>query len=158
MNKTINLPEGHQPKFLKKHGSDYSAEERQKLDKMYDEVLPTSEEYEIINGKVIGIGSNEVILDIGLKSDGVVPLSEFRDLPDLKIGDEVELYLEEQEDKKGAPVISRKKATLVKAWKTVQEALETRAVLQGLVKRRTKGGLIVDIYGIEAFLPGSQFV
>ncbi len=156
MNKTINVPEEHQPKFLKKHGSDYTPEERKELEKMYDEVLPISEEYEIIKGKVIRIGSNEVIIDIGLKSDGVVPLSEFRDLPDLKIGDEVELYLEEQENKKGSPVISRKKATLVKAWKTVQEALETREVLQGLVKRRTKGGLIVDIHGIEAFLPGSQ--
>ncbi len=143
-------------KSLERYGNKYTKEEREKLAKLYDKIIPDAEEYSIIKAKVISIRQNGAVLDIGLKSDGVLPLSELRGLTDLKPGDEVEVYLESKEDKSGNPVISRKKANLVKAWELIQEALENKTVLQGLVKRRTKGGLIVDINGIEAFLPGSQ--
>ncbi|MCP3659395.1 MAG: 30S ribosomal protein S1 [Bacteroidetes bacterium] len=144
-------------KLLEKQGNKYTKAEREKLEKLYEEkITPTTEEYTLIKGKIINIRENGAVLDIGLKSDGVLPISELRGLPDLKVGDEIEVYLEAKEDKSGNPIISRKKANLVKAWELIQEALENKTVLQGLVKRRTKGGLIVDINGIEAFLPGSQ--
>jgi len=143
-------------KFLELYQSDYSEKERKELEELYDQVLPKAKEYSIIKGKILSISESGVVLDIGLKADGVLPYSELRGLQDVKVGDEIEVYLESTEGKMGNPIISRKKANLVKAWDIIQNALETKAVLQGIVKRRTKGGLIVDINGIETFLPGSQ--
>ena len=137
-------------------GADYTDQERAALTQSYEATLTSINEYEVVKATVVGISNRDVIINIGFKSDGLVPLNEFRDLPDLKPGDKVEVYIEEQEDAKGQLVLSRKKAKLVRGWEKIQAAAENNAVIEGLVKRRTKGGLIVDIYGIEAFLPGSQ--
>jgi small subunit ribosomal protein S1 len=137
-------------------GDGYSKDERAQLEALYAGTLNEITEKEVIKGTVVGINDKDVIINIGFKSDGLVPLSEFRDLPDLKIGDEVELFIEEQENSLGQLVLSRKKARMVRAWKDIEDALENDSIIEGLVKRRTKGGLIVDIYGVEAFLPGSQ--
>ena len=140
----------------KSFGEDYSDEERKKLEALIDGTLTTVNEKEVVEGLVVGITDRDVILNIGFKSDGLVPLNEFRDLPDLKIGDKVEVYLEEQENTQGQLILSRRKAKIVQAWKNIQESFEDDKVIDGFVKRRTKGGLIVDIFGVEAFLPGSQ--
>ncbi len=134
----------------------YSSDQKAEMAKMYEETLNTIAEKEVIKGVVVGISNRDVIVNIGFKSDGLVSLSEFRDNPDLKVGDEVEVYVEEQEDKNGQLVLSRRKAKIVHAWERIQSALDTDEVIEGMVKRRTKGGLIVDVYGVEAFLPGSQ--
>lgn len=139
-----------------KFGGSYSKAERAEMEKMYEETLTTVQEEEVIKGTVVGITDRDVILNIGFKSDGLVPISEFRDQPDLKIGDEVEVFIEDQEDPNGQLILSRKKAKIVKAWDMIYSALENDTVLEGMVKRRTKGGLIIDMYGVEAFLPGSQ--
>jgi len=137
-------------------GEGYTKAERAEMENLYDNTLTEITEKEVITGTVVGINDKDVIINIGFKSDGLVPLNEFRDIEGLKIGDEVELFIEEQENSLGQLVLSRKKAKMVKAWQTIEEALEQDNVIEGLVKRRTKGGLIVDIYGVEAFLPGSQ--
>lgn len=137
-------------------GLDYSKEERQKLEQIYEETLTTVEEKKVVHGTVVGITDRDVILNIGFKSDGLVPLNEFRDTPDLKAGDQVEVYIEEQENALGQLILSRRKAKIVRAWEQIQDALDNDSVIEGFVKRRTKGGLIVDIYGVESFLPGSQ--
>ncbi|MFN8885917.1 MAG: 30S ribosomal protein S1, partial [Cyclobacteriaceae bacterium] len=113
-------------------------------------------ESEVVEGTVVGINDRDVILNIGFKSDGLVPLAEFKDMANLKIGDVVDLFIEERENAMGQLVLSRRKAKLVKGWDYVQRALEKDEIIEGFVKRRTKGGLIVDVFGIEAFLPGSQ--
>ena len=137
-------------------GEGYTKAERAEMEKLYDKTLNEITEKEVIKGTVVGINDKDVIINIGFKSDGLVPLSEFRDLEGLKIGDEVDLFIEEQENSLGQLVLSRKKAKMVRAWQEIEDALEFDNVIEGLVKRRTKGGLIVDIYGVEAFLPGSQ--
>lgn len=137
-------------------GADYSKKERQELEKIYEETLTTIEEKKVVEGIVVGITDRDVILNIGFKSDGLVPLNEFRDIPDLKSGDKVEVYIEEQENDLGQLILSRRKAKIVRAWEHIQEALDKDNVIEGFVKRRTKGGLIVDIFGVESFLPGSQ--
>jgi small subunit ribosomal protein S1 len=137
-------------------GEGYSKAERAEMEKLYDKTLNEITEKEVITGTVVGINDKDVIINIGFKSDGLVPRTEFRDLPDLKIGDEVDLFIEEQENSLGQLVLSRKKAKMVRAWSDIESALENDSVIEGLVKRRTKGGLIVDIYSVEAFLPGSQ--
>ncbi|PRY86233.1 30S ribosomal protein S1 [Mongoliibacter ruber] len=137
-------------------GEGYSKEKKAEMAAMYEGTLNEITEKEVIKGTVVGINDKDVIINIGFKSDGLVPVSEFRDLPDLKIGDEVELFIEEQENSLGQLVLSRKKARMVRAWQDIEDALEHDNIIEGLVKRRTKGGLIVDIYGVEAFLPGSQ--
>ncbi|MDX5347425.1 MAG: 30S ribosomal protein S1 [Hymenobacteraceae bacterium] len=137
-------------------GGNYSKSERAELEKMYEDTLTTVQEQELVKGTVVGITDRDVILNIGFKSDGLVPVSEFRDLPELKVGDEVEVFIEDQEDPNGQLILSRKKAKIVKAWEMIYDALENDKVLEGIVKRRTKGGLIMDLYGVEAFLPGSQ--
>ncbi|MBW3468950.1 30S ribosomal protein S1 [Arthrospiribacter ruber] len=137
-------------------GEGYSKEKRAEMEALYEGTLNEITEKEVIKGTVVGINDKDVIINIGFKSDGLVPVSEFRDLPDLKIGDEVELFIEEQENALGQLVLSRKKARMVRAWQDIEDALANDSVIEGLVKRRTKGGLIVDIYGVEAFLPGSQ--
>ncbi len=137
-------------------GEGYTKAEKAEMEKLYDETLTEITEKEVIKGTVVGINDKDVIINIGFKSDGLVPVNEFRDLEELKIGDEVELFIEEQENSLGQLVLSRKKAKMVRAWQEIEDALEHDNVIEGLVKRRTKGGLIVDIYGVEAFLPGSQ--
>ncbi|QJW91864.1 30S ribosomal protein S1 [Spirosoma taeanense] len=137
-------------------GSGYSDAERNRMLELYDNTLSEVKEKEVVMGTVVGITDREVLLNIGFKSDGLVPASEFRDMPDLKMGDEIEVYVENQEDPNGQLVLSRKKAKVITAWQKIQRALDEDLVIDGFVKRRTKGGLIVDIFGIEAFLPGSQ--
>jgi small subunit ribosomal protein S1 len=157
MSKTQTLPDFDWDKADNRgFGSGYSDEERNRLSELYDNTLAQVNEKEVVIGTVVGITDREVILNIGFKSDGLVPASEFRDLPDMKIGDEVEVYVENQEDPNGQLVLSRKKAKVITAWQKIQRALDEDLVIEGFVKRRTKGGLIVDIYSIEAFLPGSQ--
>ena len=130
--------------------------ERDNLAKIYEDTLSTIEEKKVIQGTVVSINDRDVVLNIGYKSDGLVSSSEFRDTPDLKVGDQIEVYIEEQENAQGQLVLSRRKAKIVRAWELIQDASENDKVIEGFVKRRTKGGLIVDIYGVESFLPGSQ--
>jgi small subunit ribosomal protein S1 len=137
-------------------GEGYSKDKREEMNKMYSGTVTTVDTGEVVEGAVVGINDRDVILNIGFKSDGLVPLAEFKDMPNLKIGDIVDLFIEEREDSMGQLVLSRRKAKLVKGWEYVQKALDKDEVVEGFVKRRTKGGLIVDVFGIEAFLPGSQ--
>ena len=134
----------------------YKSDDRQRMEAMYDQTLNTLTEHEVKMGSIISISDKEVVVNIGFKSDGMVPLSEFRHMPDLKVGDEIEVYVETREDKNGQLILSHKKARALKSWERVNEALEKDEIIQGYVKCRTKGGLIVDVFGIEAFLPGSQ--
>ena len=129
---------------------------KEELDKAYDETLNKVSEHQVTEGTVISVDKKEVIVNIGYKSDGIIPASEFRYNPDLKVGDKVEVYVENQEDRKGQLILSHKKARLSKSWDRVNAALENQEVIQGFIKCRTKGGMIVDVFGIEAFLPGSQ--
>ena len=129
---------------------------KEDLEKAYDETLNKVTEHQVVEGTVISVDKKEVIVNIGYKSDGIIPASEFRYNPDLKVGDKVEVYVENQEDIKGQLVLSHKKARLSKSWERVNAALENEEVIQGYIKCRTKGGMIVDVFGIEAFLPGSQ--
>ena len=129
---------------------------KEELDKAYDETLNKVADHQVVEGKVISVDKKEVVVNIGYKSDGIIPASEFRYNPDLKIGDTVEVYVESAEDKKGQLILSHKKARLSKSWDEVNAALEADAIIQGYIKCRTKGGMIVDVFGIEAFLPGSQ--
>ncbi|MBR4925754.1 MAG: 30S ribosomal protein S1 [Prevotella sp.] len=129
---------------------------KEELEKAYDETLNKVSEHQVVDGKVISVDKKEVIVNIGYKSDGIIPASEFRYNPDLKVGDIVEVYVENQEDRKGQLLLSHKKARVSKSWERVNAALDNNEVIQGYVKCRTKGGMIVDVFGIEAFLPGSQ--
>ena len=126
------------------------------LAKAYNETLNKIQEHQVVEGTVISADKKEVVVNIGYKSDGIIPASEFRYNPDLKPGDKVEVYVENQEDKRGQLVLSHKKARLQKSWENINKALENDEVIQGYIKSRTKGGMIVDVFGIEAFLPGSQ--
>jgi len=137
-------------------GDQYQGETRTKMEEEYTSSLHTVTEKEVVKGVVVGLSARDVLLNIGFKSDGLVSATEFRDIPDLKIGDSVEVYVEEQENANGQLVLSRRKAKIVSAWENIKTAFEEDKVIEGVVKRRTKGGLIVDIFGVEAFLPGSQ--
>ena len=128
----------------------------EELEKTYDNSLNKFQEDEVTEGTVISINKREVVVNIGAKSDGIIPVSEFRYNPDLKVGDTVEVYVENREDKKGQLVLSHRKARQAKSWDRVNEALENNEIIKGYIKCRTKGGMIVDVFGIEAFLPGSQ--
>ena len=134
----------------------YSDAERVKLEEEYAGTFNQINQGEIIEGVVVSINNKDVVLNIGFKSDGLVALSEFRDLPDLKVGDTVDVFVESQEDANGQLVLSRKRAKTQKSWEEINNALENDKIIDGFVKSRTKGGLIVDIKGVEAFLPGSQ--
>ena len=129
---------------------------KEDLLKAYDETLNKVADHQVVDGKVISVDKKEVIVNIGYKSDGIIPASEFRYNPDLKPGDTVEVYVENAEDKKGQLVLSHKKARMSKSWERVNAALDNEEIIQGYIKCRTKGGMIVDVFGIEAFLPGSQ--
>lgn len=135
---------------------EYDEEEFRELEKLYESTLSTVTANQLVKGKIIAIGENEVSIDIGFKSEGVVPISEFPNIDELKVGDEVEVFLESVEDKEGQLVLSRKRADFMRVWEKVTKAYETGEVIQGRILRRIKGGLVVDIWGIEAFLPGSQ--
>ncbi len=139
-----------------KKSEKYNVAERNKLEGMYDRTLSAINDHEVIDGIVVDKNSREVIVNIGFKSDGIIPLSEFRYNPHLKVGDKVEVYVENQEGAGGQLQLSHKKARLLRAWDRVNEAYEKEEIITGYVKSRTKGGLIVDVFGIEAFLPGSQ--
>ena len=138
------------------NGQDVEGKSREELVKTYDESLNTIKDKEVIEGTVISINKREVVVNIGYKSDGIIPMNEFRYNPDLKIGDTVEVYIENQEDKKGQLILSHRKARAARSWDRVNEALEKDEIIKGYIKCRTKGGMIVDVFGIEAFLPGSQ--
>ncbi|MBR5804001.1 MAG: 30S ribosomal protein S1 [Bacteroidaceae bacterium] len=129
---------------------------KEELEKAYDGTLNNVNNNEVVDGKVISMNKREVVVNIGYKSDGIIPLSEFRYNPELAIGDTVEVYIENQEDKKGQLILSHKKARAARSWDRVNAALENEEIVKGYVKCRTKGGMIVDVFGIEAFLPGSQ--
>lgn len=134
----------------------YSSEERRRLEDTYDQTLRAIQDHEVIEGTVVTMTNREVIVNIGFKSDGVIMMNEFRYNPELKIGDKVEVYIENQEDITGQLLLSHKKARILKSWERINDAYEKQEIIKGYVKSRTKGGLIVDIFGIEAFLPGSQ--
>ena len=141
---------------LEKKQDNYSSEERSKLEDLYSSSLSSIVEHEVIEGTVVGISNREVVINIGYKSDGIIPFNEFRYNPDLKVSDKVDIYVENQEDSNGQMILSHKKARILKSWDRINEAHDKEEVINGYVKCRTKGGLIVDVFGIEAFLPGSQ--
>jgi small subunit ribosomal protein S1 len=137
-------------------GTQYSADEKAKYEGLYDKTFSTIAENEVIDGTVISMNKREVVVNIGYKSEGVISLNEFRYNPNLKVGDKVEVYVESQEDKKGQLLLSHKKARALRSWDRVNAAYDNDEVITGYIKCRTKGGMIVDVFGIEAFLPGSQ--
>ena len=139
-----------------KKQDNYSAEEKAQMDELYGQKLSTVADLQIIEGVVVAKNNREVVVNIGYKSDGVVPLSEFRYNPELKVGDKIEVFIDHVEDAQGQLILSHKKARAGKSWDRVNEALANDEIIKGFVKCRTKGGLIVDVFGIEAFLPGSQ--
>ena len=137
-------------------GITLTATAKEDLEKIYDNTLNAIKDKEVVEGTVISINKREVVVNVGYKSDGIVPMSEFRYNPELKVGDKVEVYIESQEDKKGQLLLSHKQARATRSWDRVNAALESQEIVKGFVKCRTKGGMIVDVFGIEAFLPGSQ--
>lgn len=138
------------------HGESTTEVSREEQEQAYDGTLHNVTDREVVEGKVIAMNKREVVVNIGYKSDGVIPLSEFRYNPELKIGDTIEVYIDNQEDKKGQLILSHKKARATRAWDQINAALENQEIIKGFIKCRTKGGMIVDVFGIEAFLPGSQ--
>ena len=137
-------------------GTTFTDTAKDDLEKIYDNTLNAIKDKEVVEGTVILINKREVVVNVGYKSDGVVPMSEFRYNPELAVGDKVEVYIESQEDKKGQLILSHKQARATRSWDRVNAALESQEIVKGFVKCRTKGGMIVDVFGIEAFLPGSQ--
>ena len=137
-------------------GDSNSGVSREAQTEAYEGSLNKVSDHDVVDGTVISMNKREVVVNIGFKSDGIIPMSEFRYNPDLKVGDTVEVYIENQEDKKGQLILSHKKARASRSWDRVNEALNNEEIIKGYVKCRTKGGMIVDVFGIEAFLPGSQ--
>ena len=137
-------------------GETFGEKSREELIKTYDESLNTVKDKEVIEGTIIALNKREAVVNIGYKSDGIIPVNEFRYNPEIKVGDVVEVFIENQEDKKGQLILSHKKARASRSWDRVNEALENDEIIKGYIKCRTKGGMIVDVFGIEAFLPGSQ--
>ncbi|MGD9929291.1 MAG: 30S ribosomal protein S1 [Mangrovibacterium sp.] len=141
---------------LESEDEGFAGQRKNDLEKFYDNTLNTVQEKEVLEGTVISMNKREVVVDIGYKSDGIVSLNEFRYNPELKVGDPVEVYIESLEDKKGQMILSHKKARAMRSWDRVNAALDNDEIIKGYIKCRTKGGMIVDVFGIEAFLPGSQ--
>ena len=139
-----------------KKKSVYTEKERETLTQSYEDTFSQLAEQQVVEGTIVAKNNREVVINIGFKSDGIIPLSEIRYNPNLKVGDKIEVFVESQEDADGQLILSHKKALLLKSWDRVNEAFEKQEIINGYVKSRTKGGLIVDVYGIEAFLPGSQ--
>ncbi|MDB5190946.1 MAG: ribosomal protein, partial [Segetibacter sp.] len=140
----------------KRNVSTYNKEEREKYDSVYDNTFVQINDAEIITGNVVGLTKTDVVINIGFKSDGLISLNEFRDLPNLKVGDDVEVMVVEKEDRAGHLHLSRKSARIYRAWERIVEVHKTGEVITGTVTSKTKGGLIVDVFGMETFLPGSQ--
>jgi small subunit ribosomal protein S1 len=140
----------------KRSANTYSTQQVESMATMYDGTFKAINNNEIVTGTIVGISKTDVVVNIGFKSDGLVPLNEFRDMPSIKIGDEIEVYVLSKEDKLGQLVLSRKNAKLAKAWEQIVSAHSTGIIVTGLITSKTKGGLIVDIFGLETFLPGSQ--
>ena len=138
------------------NGDAQTGKTREELTKTYDESLNTVKDKDVIEGTIIALNKREAVVNIGYKSDGIIPMSEFRYNPDIKIGDTVEVCIENQEDNKGQLILSHRKARMSRSWDRINQALENDEIIKGLIKCRTKGGMIVDVFGIEAFLPGSQ--
>ena len=138
------------------HGETRGNKSREELVKTYDESLNTVKDKDVIEGTIIAINKREVVVNIGYKSDGIIPVSEFRYNPEIKVGDQVEVFIENHEDKKGQLILSHRKARAARSWDRINAALENNEIIKGYIKCRTKGGMIVDVFGIEAFLPGSQ--
>ena len=138
------------------NGESVASASHEELEKAYDNTLNKVNDREVVDGTVIAMNKREVVVNIGYKSDGIIPMSEFRYNPELKVGDTVEVYIKNQEDKKGQLVLSHRKARATRSWDRVNAALENEEIIKGYIKCRTKGGMIVDVFGIEAFLPGSQ--
>jgi small subunit ribosomal protein S1 len=141
---------------LQEASEDYTDDEYDVLAKMYEGTLSTLKEKEIVTGRIISLDDKYVIVDIGFKSEGIVPVNEFRNADTLKPGDEIEVFLDRVEDRDGQLVLSRKKADTLRVWQKIDSAHNNQTVIEGLIKRRIKGGMVVDIFGIDAFLPGSQ--
>jgi len=139
-----------------KKSSNYSKSERERMESLYEKSLSSITEHEVVDGVIVAMTSKDAVVNIGYKSDGIVALSELRYDPEIKVGDRLEVYIESKEDKSGQLLLSHKKARSLKSWDRVNAALENDEIIKGYVKCRTKGGLIVDVFGIEAFLPGSQ--
>ena len=140
----------------KRNVSTYKKEEREKYDSVYDNTFVQINDSEIITGNVVGLTKTDVVINIGFKSDGLISLNEFRDLQNLKVGDDVEVMVVEKEDRAGHLHLSRKSARIFRAWERIVEVHKTGEVITGTVTSKTKGGLIVDVFGMETFLPGSQ--
>ena len=138
------------------NGESVASASHEELEKAYDNTLNKVNDREVVDGTVIAMNKREVVVNIGYKADGIIPMSEFRYNPELKVGDTVEVYIENQEDKKGQLVLSHRKARATRSWDRVNAALGNEEIIKGYIKCRTKGGMIVDVFGIEAFLPGSQ--
>ncbi|WP_290449918.1 30S ribosomal protein S1 [uncultured Muribaculum sp.] len=138
------------------NGENNGGKSREELTKTYDESLNTVKDKDVIEGTIIALNKREAVVNIGYKSDGIIPVNEFRYNPDIKVGDVVEVFIENQEDKKGQLILSHRKARMSRSWERVNQALENDEIIKGYIKCRTKGGMIVDVFGIEAFLPGSQ--
>ena len=138
------------------NGENNGGKSREELTKTYDESLNTVKDKEVIEGTIIALNKREAVVNIGYKSDGIIPVNEFRYNPDIKVGDVVEVFIENKEDKKGQLILSHRKARMSRSWERVNQALENDEIIKGYIKCRTKGGMIVDVFGIEAFLPGSQ--
>ncbi|MCK9163998.1 MAG: 30S ribosomal protein S1 [Bacteroidales bacterium] len=134
----------------------YSKDDQEKLTEAYENTFSQLAEQQVVEGVIVAKNNREVVINIGFKSDGIIPISEIRYNPDFKVGDKIEVYVESQEDAGGQLILSHKKALILRSWDRVNNAFDTQEIINGYVKSRTKGGLIVDIYGIEAFLPGSQ--
>src|SRR5246500_2767175 len=160
MSEIETLKETVTPEFdwsvVGKKQDQYSEADRQRLEDLYEKTLKTVVDLEVIEGTVVGVNAREVVVNIGYKSDGVIPRNEFKYNPDLKAGDKIPVFVEQQEDGSGQLILSHKRARATASWDKVCKALETDEIIKGYVKCRTKGGLIVDVFGIEAFLPGSQ--
>ncbi|MCD4697156.1 MAG: 30S ribosomal protein S1 [Bacteroidales bacterium] len=156
----IAPPEVTEPEFdwdsIGKKQETYSDSERKKLEDLYNNTMKSIAEHEVLDGSVVSITTREIVVNIGYKSDGVIPFNELRYNPDIKVGDEIEVYVENQEDATGQLILSHKKARILRSWERINMAYEKDEIINGYVKCRTKGGLIVDVFGIEAFLPGSQ--
>ena len=138
------------------NGETAGEKSREELTKTYDESLNTVKDKDVIEGTIIALNKREAVVNIGYKSDGIIPMNEFRYNPDIKVGDVVEVFIENQEDKKGQLILSHKKARAARAWERINAAMANDEIVKGFIKSRTKGGMIVDIFGFEAFLPGSQ--
>ncbi len=156
LKKLENQPESNDEETWWMDEDDYTERQRDEWEKLYTSTLREFNENEIVKGRIVSIGDKEVVLNVGFKSEGVVPISEFRDIEDVKPGIEVEVFIESVEDQDGQLILSRKRAKSLRSWERINASMEDDLILQGHVMRRTKGGFVVDIDGIEAFLPGSQ--